>query len=685
LLPASKPSIFHLIFPVFGKATNMLNRTFFAILLSCFSFFSHGQNSADIIGKADKLFAKKNYSEAAKLYDEVVRLNSEDAAANFKLGVTYLNLNQKTRSLPYLEKAFQINPEVDLDIDYHLGLAYEASHEFAKAIRHFEEFGRKNRKLSNIAQNKIYTCKIADSVMQHPAYVDLENVSAINSTFHEYSPIMFPDGNTIIFTSNRSTDDFKIKSGTNFEDIYITKRNETGFTTPHRVEEINDKYHDAASSLSPDGKTLFIYYEVGAGDIYTSVLEDGKWSKPEPLNRNINTPLFWETSASLSADGQKLFFTSNRTGGKGELDIYVSEKDGNGEWGKAYNLGPVINTAGNEDSPFLHADGVTIYFSSDGHDGLGSNDIFKSEWKNGKFTKAVNLGYPINSIEYDGFFSLSADKKTGYYSTLREGGKGEADIYIAHFQDPPPPPVQKEELIASVAPTIELVDSIKAEEETIDPLLQMQKDLKVVTILKGKVIDEVTGAPLNAVITLVDNETNKVITKIKSNATSGDFELIVPHGGNYGVATERTGYLFNSINFNVPQFAEYQEIDMSIIMVKAEVGSKATLKNIFFDVGKAELKNESLAELEKLFELLTSNPSLKVQINGHTDNTGNAASNKILSLRRAESVIEFLIKKGMETSRLSAKGFGSERPLVSNDDETEGREINRRTEIEIIK
>jgi outer membrane protein OmpA-like peptidoglycan-associated protein len=215
--------------------------------------------------------------------------------------------------------------------------------------------------------------------------------------------------------------------------------------------------------------------------------------------------------------------------------------------------------------------------------------------------------------------------------------------------------------------------------------VQVQKDLKIVTVLKGKVIDELTMTPLNAVISLVDNTNHQILVKTTSDAVSGDFELIVPHGGNYGVATERSGYLFNSINFNIPQFAEYQEIDMHIIMVKAEVGSKVILKNIFFDVGKFDIKRESISELEKMRELLTENPHLKVQINGHTDNTGNPQANLTLSLKRAQSVVDYLIQKGIEASRLTAKGFGSQRPLVSNDDEQEGREINRRTEIEIIE
>jgi outer membrane protein OmpA-like peptidoglycan-associated protein len=221
-------------------------------------------------------------------------------------------------------------------------------------------------------------------------------------------------------------------------------------------------------------------------------------------------------------------------------------------------------------------------------------------------------------------------------------------------------------------------------EDYVDPIVQLHKDMKIVTVLKGKVIDEKTAVPLGATVTLTDNETRRVISKIHV-PTTGDFELVIPHGGNYAVTTERDGYLFNSLNLNFPQFSEYQEIDTHILMVKVEVGSKVVLKNIFFDVGKSELKPESIAELERIKDLLQSSAQLKVQINGHTDNTGNAATNLTLSSKRAESVVNYLVEKGIDHARLSFKGFGSERPLVSNDDEQGGREINRRTEIEILE
>ena len=407
-------------------------------------------------------------------------------------------------------------------------------------------------------------------------------------------------------------------------------------------KNINIKYNDAAASLSPDGKTLFLYYEEGEGDIYTSTRNGEEWSEPKPLNKNINTALFWETCASVTPDGKKLFFASNRPGGIGELDIYMSQLDAKGDWGKAVNLGPIINTPNNEDSPFIHHDGTTLYFSSDGHPRLGNSDIFVSEFVNNKWKKPENMGYPLNSWEYDGFFTLSPDKKKGYFSTAKEGGLGDADIYSITFLEPKYKPKPK--------PVVAKVEEQKAKqeipksEEFVAPEIEIHKIAKVVTLLKGKVIDERNAAPLSAVISLVDNVTNKVITKLNSNPTTGEFELVIPHGGNYGVATEKAGYLFNSINFNLPQFAEYQEIDTHIIMVKAEIGSKVVLRNVFFDIGKSDLKQESIAEVENIRELLVRDAHLRVQINGHTDNSGNAATNKALSLKRASSVVDYLVQ-----------------------------------------
>jgi outer membrane protein OmpA-like peptidoglycan-associated protein/TPR repeat protein len=655
-----------------------------AFLILC-APFGYAQDVKSLIASGDKYYSKKDYKNAMSSYMAAFDMNPDDALVNFKIGLTYLYSETKSKAASYIDKAYRLNPAVNPDIDYHLGIAFQNTNEFKKAIEHFERFKKKKKELGSIADEKIAECHIADSLSQNELNVIIENLgNAVNTPYNDYSPIISADGNTLIFTSNRTDDPARAKANANYEDIYVSTKNASGWTTPKLISSnVNIKYNDAAASLSPDGKTLFLYYEEGEGDIYISTLSGDQWSKPEPLNKNINTSMFWETCASVSADGKKLYFASNRPGGIGELDLYVSQLDGKGQWGKAVNLGAVVNTPENEDSPFIHHDGVTLYFSSDGHPSLGNSDIFVSEFKNNKWSKPENMGWPLNSWEYDGFFTVSPDKKKGYFSTVKEGGLGDADIYSIAFLDPKYKPKPKP--VAAKPAEEKTKTELPKHEEFVDPMIQVHKDMKVVTLLKGKVIDETSAAPLSAVISLVNNETNQVITKINANPTTGEFELVIPHGGNYGVATEKAGYLFNSINFNLPQFAEYQEIDTHIIMVKAEIGSKVVLKNIFFDVGKADLKPESVAEVENIRELLVANNTLKVQINGHTDNSGNAASNKALSLKRAAAVVSYLTQKGIAAGRLSAKGYGSERPIVSNDDEEGGRAINRRTEIEIIK
>jgi outer membrane protein OmpA-like peptidoglycan-associated protein len=662
--------------------SNPMHRQFFVTLLFIFvSCSAYCQSLKELTTEGDKFYGKKQYKKAIDLYLQALNVNPDDASLNLQTGLSYLYSETKSKAAKYISKAYRLNPNINEEIDYHLGVAFQHTNDFTKAIEHFQEFKKKRSKLASIADKKIAECRIADSLSNYELNVVIENAGAsVNTYFHDYSPIISSDGNTLIFTSNRTEDEQEIEDDNYYEDIYITRKTNSGWAPPKKISSrINHEYNDAAASLSPDGKTLFLYYEEGAGDIYISKLEGDDWSDPVPLNKNINTSTYWETSASISADGKKLYFASNRPGGLGELDVYVSELDSKGNWGKATNLGPIINTAEHEDAPFIHPDGVTLYFSSDGHPSLGNSDIFISEFKNGKWQKPQNLGWPINTWEFDGFFTISADKKKGFYSTLKEGGYGEADIYSITFLEPRFKPKPK---------PVEVVEQKKAKpknDDFVDPLVQQSREKKVVTVLKGKVIDENTAEPLGATISLVDNESKKVISRITVDSLNGDFELVIPHGGNYGVSTERPGYLFNSINFNLPKFAEYQEIDTHIIMVRAEVGSKSILKNIFFDVGKADLKLESISEVEKIHELLVTNPDLKVQINGHTDNTGNAVTNKALSLKRASSVVDYLVNHGISAARLSAKGFGSERPIVSNDDEESGREINRRTEIEITQ
>src|SRR5258705_3703540 len=393
------------------------------------------QSVKDLTAAGDKFYSKKNYASAVKSYTDALAINPDEAILNFKLGLAYLYPDTKPKAGALIDKAYRLNPAVNSKIDYYLGIAFQNTNEIKKAMQHFEDFKKNNPKVASIADAKIAECHIADSLSAFELNVKIENLGPIvNSRFTDHSPILSSDGNTLIFTSNRPDDP---NGPEGFEDVFVTNKSNGQWNPPKRISKnINTRFNDAAASLSPDGKTLFLYSELGAGDIYASSFDGNDWTEPKPLNKNINTAQFWETCASVSPDGKKLYFASNRDGGFGELDIYVSELDSHGQWGKAVNLGNKINTPGNEDSPFIHYDGVTLYFSSDGHPGLGNNDIFLSELKNGKWTKPENIGYPINLWEYDGFFTISRDKKIGYYSTVKEGGLGGIDIYSIKFLEP---------------------------------------------------------------------------------------------------------------------------------------------------------------------------------------------------------------------------------------------------------
>lgn len=657
-----------------------------AVLISLSLLFGElrGQISKSPLDQADKLFARGEIERALEIYQQLGSKNPDDPKIQFRIGLSHLSSDSKFDALPYLERAFEANPSVDADIHYYLGMAHQLHAHFNRAIRHFEEYKVKNKRLATIANHKIRECTLGDSLMRNPVLCIIKVLEwPINSPYQDYGSVFNRDETELYFTSARDTTKTDLRfRNTYFEDILKSERRNGEWSVPGKISSnVNDEYHDAVTYLSPDGKTMLLYYERGNGDIYQTTFDGVDWTVPTPIEGEVNS-INWETSGCASPDGRKLFFASDRPGGYGDLDIYSCTKLDNGKWSKPVNLGPGVNTKGSEDAPFIHADG-TLYFGSDGHPGLGNSDIFKSELKDGKWQKATNLGYPINTAESDSFFFLSEDKKRGYFSSVRPEGIGYSDICEVTFLDPPP-------AIELVEPEPEVVPQPEQEAKTIDDefmdsMVSLQRDLGIATELIGKVIDEETTTALKAEIVLVDNRLNKVLERVYSNAETGDFKIVIPHGGNYGINTSVDGYLFNSLNFEVPTFSEPQSLETHILMVKAKVGSKVVMKNIFFDSGKADIKSESIAEIERILDLLQRNSSIKLQVNGHTDNVGDGSKNKVLSLKRAEAVVRFLTDRGVEPVRLRAIGFGEERPLVSNDDEEGGREINRRTEIEVFE
>ncbi len=654
-----------------------------------------------LINKADKLLEKNYlplYSQALELYLEAIKLDTKNAMLNFKIGACYISSIEKSKALPYFLKALELDPQVNDETYFLVGKIYHLNYKFDKAISYYNKYkailtpieltnkkvlriiseairGYKPFELSEeveiknivkIIEKRVYECESGKKFFENPVEAIVTNVSSrLNSSYPDYVPVISADESVMYFTSRKSTttggkrDKF---DGNFFEDIYVSHRHQRQWSEPKNLgPPINTESHDAAVGLSHDGQILYIFKDENRGDIFECNLQGTEWSKPRSM-KEINSK-YKEGSAAISADGKKFFFTSNREGTYGGMDIYICGLMENGKWGEPTNMGPNINTEYDEDGVFFHPNGKTLYFSSTGHNSMGEYDIFKADFiGDTMWTKPVNLGYPINTTGDDIFYVLSASGLHGYYSSSRKGGSGEKDIYMI---------------------TMPQEMSIKGKDIERDPVNPL-------TLVKGIIVDAVTQVPIEADIEVTNNSMIKVISKLKSNSKTGKYIIALPSGKNYGISVKKAGYLFHSENFNIDPSTDYREVVIKIELKKLEVGSKVVLKNCFFDFGNAVLTVESVAELNRLITLLREVPEMKIEVSGHTDDKGSAEFNKELSTKRAQAVVDFLVEYGIDRSRLTAVGYGEEKPVTLNtnidgSDNPDGRQINRRVEFEIIE
>lgn len=625
------------------------------------------------------------YVQALEYYLEANKFNPNNAQLNYRIGRCYLYSIQKTKAIQFFEKALQLNPQVSSDVNYYLGMAYQLNYEFDKAI---ESYKQHKQKLSPQQihttgaeiEKKINECNTGKELVKNPVRVFIDNLgSNVNSVYADHSPIVNADESVLIFTSRKDNTTGGKKDANDFkyyEDIFVCYNHGGKWSAPSNPgEPLNTSSHDAIIGITPDGFKLLIYKGELGGDIYISQLEGNNYTKPRMLASPINLKESQETSASFSPDGRTLYFTSDRPGGYGGLDIYYSMMDAKGRWSEPVNLGPAINTKYDEDGVFMAADGKTMFFSSNGHKTMGGFDIFKTVFENGKWSEPENLGYPINGTDNDLYFTIVASGKRGYYSTEKTGGFGEDDIYMVTFLGP------EKQIIINTEHNLLASLSAPISEKIIEKVLEIKSN--PVTILKGKIFDEKSGNPVKASIELTDNTKNEVLAVFESNSSSGRYLVSLPAGKNYGIAIKAENYLFHSENFDIPDASVFREVIKDIALKNVEVGQKIVLNNIFFDIGKATLRAESYAELGILNKLLNDNPTLKIEISGHTDNKGSATLNQTLSENRAKAVVDYLISKGIDASRLRYAGYGPTRPIASNDKE-EGRQQNRRTEFEIL-
>mgnify|MGYP002776999864 CR=1 FL=1 len=645
--------------------------------------------------EGDKLYEQgpNRYEAAIPHYLIAYQLNPDNAQLNYRLGTAYLGSAFKTKALPYLEAAGKLNSRIDPLLPYNLGRALHLNAKWDLAREAYQQAipaaQDRNSPISVAdVRKRMDECQTGKELMAKPARAFIDNLGAeVNSRFAEYCPVITADESQLYFTSRRdNTTGAKMDPdlGDYFEDIYgsVQAGEEKWSAAKNLGKPLNSEGHDATVGISPDGQKLLVYLQENAGDLYECTLEGALWSAPEPLSKKINTGDH-ESSASYAPDGNSLFFVSNRedAGSQGGHDIYqIGLNTGKGKSkGKAQeptNLGPIINTRYNEEAVFMHPDGKTMYFSSEGHNTMGGYDIFKSVYENGKWSTPENLGWPINTPDDDVFFVLSASGRHGYYSSARADGLGSRDIYRITFLGVEKPPVLSTEdnLLASRAEPVR--------ESNVAAAVAVSS--AQVTILKGVISDAGTKQPLEAEIEVIDNVRNEVIASFKSNSTTGRYLVSLPSGINYGIVVRKEGYLFHSENFDIPASSSFQEIIKNVALNKLAVGNKIVLRNIFFDFDKATLKPESRAELERVYKLMAEEvPTLKIELSGHTDDRGEAAYNQDLSERRAKAVVEYLTKKGIAADRFKAAGYGEAQPIVPNTNAA-NRQLNRRTEFKIL-
>ena len=490
-------------------------------------------------------------------------------------------------------------------------------------------------------------------LLNHPVPFNPVNMgSEINSEFDDYEPALTADGEEIIITCLLPIEkNNQYPGGNNIQEDFFISHKENG-NWIKRTDiglPINTLGNEGAQSISADGRVFFFTAcsrpdSKGSCDIYYSMRRGGQWSNPRNLGNPVNSS-YWESQPSCSADGRTIYYVSNRPGGYGQMDIWETHLDKDGKWSSPKNLGPNVNTKENEQSPFIHADGRTLYFASSGHMGMGKMDIFKTEKDSlGVWGKPINLGYPINTWKDESDLRVSANGSTAIMSSNRPGGFGGTDLY-----------------------TFDLYKEARPKE---------------VSYVKGNIFDAKTQKKLGAMFELIELKTGDIVMTSFSDAVSGRFLVPLTLNNEYALNVSKDGYMFFSEHYNLQQDSALKPIELNIPLQPIEAGGTVVLENVFFDTDKYILKDQSKVELQKLIDFMVYNKQVVIQISGHTDNTGDKQKNIILSENRAKAVTEYLTSKGVAKERLSYKGYGDTKPLVPNDTEKH-KAMNRRTEFVI--
>lgn len=704
------------------------------VLLAGHSF---AQNDKKDARKAERYFINASFDHAAELYSGLAQKHPENFEYNMKAGISWfyaLDAANKLKAIPFLEAAGKaMGQDTIPELYYYLGQTYHLADRFDDAIasygmlRHFIETLSGDTVDLNEIRHYIEMCRSAKELVNAPVNMQVQNLGPnVNSPGMDYAPTLPADGSMLIFTSRRegTTGGKKDDDGWFYEDIYSSKKNGEGWDAAQNAgTNLNTKKHDASVALSPDGKLLYLYR---ASDVWVSNLENGIWGKPKKLLPDVNSKSF-EPSITLSADGQTIFFVSERKGGFGGKDIYMSTKNADGSWSTAKNLGSTINTAFDEDSPFLTADGKTLFFSSQGHNSMGGYDVFSSILENESWGQPHNLGYPINT-SWDEIFYVQGNAGNSYYATIRTDTHGDLDIYRIFAKKK-----KKVRLLlitknnASTAPApsrIKLTSDSSSYESalvmgveefdslvpgrlyTLEVTMEGYRSKRISFVLPGQEEDEefyqevffeplkdASGAVAGQRTTFynaffdIEEEAEKAGMKGQNNT-----DTYSAYVRNIDTATTTLNFkIYTFIDKDTGPLASGKDTSASNATVQGWNGIRDSTRfaPALFEYHKAELSDEAIAQLMPLYEYLAANKNVKVELHGYSDSKSSASYNLMLSKKRADAVAAWLKSKGIAALRIKTAGHGESSPVAPNEnpdgsDNPEGRQKNRRVQFILV-
>lgn len=615
------------------------------IALVCQALSTKNKKAIDLYVEADNYRVRGQYDQAIRLLKQAIEKDNKFEEAYYRLGATYRSAGDLALSSENFEQALSLSPFPlkQKTYFYFLGDNYLRSGQYEKSASHLDKFlAIEKTDKAKIDLAMIWKTQAAYG-KAHQGEDAGYKIRVLSDTVNKYPMQYFPgitaDGQELIFTVRYG------RAHNDNEDIFVSLKKDGQWTVPVSISEnINTAYREGACSISADGRHLIFTICGPRGcDLYESKKEGDVWRKPVNLGSGVNSS-GWEAQPSLSADGNELYFVSDRKGGMGGYDIWYSKKDSTDSWSRAINLGKSVNTKFDEIAPFIHVNNRNLFFASNGLPGFGGFDIYVTEKNEVQWQEPKNMGAPLNDFEDQYSFVVTSDGLSAFYS--REEGRTKSKIYQTN--------IPKEFQIRSRG-----------------------------NVVKGVVTDSKTKLALHAKVELFDLKTNEKISVFNSDSVNGQYLVIVPGRSEYALHVAEPGYLFYSLHFNYEEKDQDQPLTIDIALQPIVKNAMTVLNNIFFDFNQYEIKPRSLPELDEVVKFLKENPSIKVEISGHTDNVGNENYNQQLSLKRAQSVVNYFSSKGIAADRLTQIGYGSKRPVKPNDSE-ENRQINRRIEFKIL-